>query len=122
LYNIRMTPQEKLDPPFKATEHGSIRIGNSRVTLDSVINEYKLGATAEQIAYSFPSLQLSDIYLTVAYYLIHKNEIEAYLAEQEKEANELRQHIESSSEYQKTRGELRERILARWEAQQRDVS
>ena len=117
-----MIPQDKLDPPFIATERGSIRIGSSRVTLDSVINEYKLGATAEQIAYSFPSLQLSDIYLTIAYYLLHKNEIEAYLAEQEKEANELRQHIESSPENQKTRGELRDRILARWEAQQRDVS
>lgn len=117
-----MDLQEKMDTPFVVTEYGSIRIGNSRVTIDSVVYEYKLGATAEQISYSFPSLQLADIYLTIAFYLTHKEKVEAYLAEQERTAGELRQQIESDPEHQKSSAELRQRILSRWESQQRDVS
>jgi uncharacterized protein (DUF433 family) len=62
------TLEKTLDMPFTVTEYGTIRVGASRVSLDSVIHHYKLGATAEQIAYSFPSLSLVDIHLAIAYY------------------------------------------------------
>jgi len=102
--------------PLTITEHGTIRIATSRVSLDSVVHHYKLGATAEQIAYSFPSLGLADIHLAIAYYLTHREEVEKYLRRQEAEADEIQRQIESDPEHQKTMTELRERILARWEA------
>ena len=102
--------------PLTINEQGTIRIARSRVSLDSVVHHYKLGATAEQIAYSFPSLGLADIHLAIAYYLTHREEVEEYLRRQEAEADEIQRRIESQPEHQKRMTELRERILARWEA------
>jgi uncharacterized protein (DUF433 family) len=53
--------------PLTTTEFRTIRVGNSRVSLDSVVHHYKQGATAECIADSFPSLELADIYAVIAY-------------------------------------------------------
>jgi hypothetical protein len=92
------------------------------VSLDSVVHHYKLGATAEQIAYSFPSLGLADIHLSIAYYLTHREEVEQYLRQQETEAEALKQKIESDPKHQKRMSELRERILARWAARQEAAS
>ncbi|MEK6322899.1 MAG: DUF433 domain-containing protein [Acidobacteriota bacterium] len=52
--------------PLTTTEFGTIRVGRSRVSLDSVVRHFKLGATAERIAESFPSLDLADIYAVIA--------------------------------------------------------
>ena len=109
-----MTPLETtIEVPFTVTEYGTIRIADSRVSLDSVVHHYKPGATVEQIAYSFPSLSLADIHLAIAYYLTHREEVEAYLQQQEAEADALQQRIESDPKHQKRMTELRERILAR---------
>jgi len=48
--------EETISMPLVVTEHGTIRIKGSRVSLDSIIHHFKLGATAEQIVQSFPSL------------------------------------------------------------------
>jgi hypothetical protein len=52
--------------PLRLTEDGTIRIADSRVSLDSVVHHYKLGASAEQIAQKFPALDLADIYASNA--------------------------------------------------------
>jgi uncharacterized protein (DUF433 family) len=49
--------------PLTITEFGTIRVGRSRVSLDSVVYQYEQGATAERIAESFPSLDLADVYV-----------------------------------------------------------
>jgi uncharacterized protein (DUF433 family) len=120
VYNqIAMTaPETTITVPFTLTEQGTIRIADSRVSLDSIVHHYKLGSTAEQIAYSFPSLSLADIHLAIAYYLTHRQEVEAYLRQQEVEGDALLQRIESDPKHQKRMTELRERLLARWSARQ----
>jgi uncharacterized protein (DUF433 family) len=102
--------------PLTVTEYGTIRVGDSRVSLDSVVHHYKLGATAEQIAYSFPSLRLAHIHLAIAYYLTHREAIDAYLQQQETEADTLREKIEADPVRRGEMIELRERIQARWAA------
>ena len=67
--------------PLIEDEHGVIRIGQTRVTLLSVLNEYETGASPEAIADAFPSLSLADIYATIAYYLLHQDEVDSYLGE-----------------------------------------
>jgi uncharacterized protein (DUF433 family) len=64
--------EETISMPLIVTEHGTIRIKGSRVSLDSVIHHFKLGATAEQIVQSFPSLSLGDVYSSIAYYFTHR--------------------------------------------------
>ena len=51
--------------PLEFTTDGVIRIGKTRVTLDTVIAVFKQGTTAEEIAYRYPSLKLADIYATL---------------------------------------------------------
>jgi uncharacterized protein (DUF433 family) len=97
------------DFPLRKDEHGTIRVAGTRVTLDSVVYAFRDGESAEQIALSFPTLSLRDVYLAIGYYLRHQAEVDAYLAQQEREAEEIRRVIEAS---QDTRG-IRERLLAR---------
>jgi uncharacterized protein (DUF433 family) len=97
---------------------GTIRIKGSRVSLDSIVHHFELGATAEQIVRSFPSLSLGDVYSSIAYYLTHRQEIEEYLKEQETAADALQEQLESNPDYQAEIAELRFRILGRWTAAQ----
>ena len=95
--------------PLTVWEDGSIRVAGSRVTLDSIVNEFKLGATAEQVLHSFPSVSLREIYGTIFYYLNNTEAIEEYLRQREACADETRAFIESRLDTKS----LRERILAR---------
>jgi uncharacterized protein (DUF433 family) len=104
--------------PLTTTEFGTIRVGLSRVSLDSIVYHFKQGATAERIAESFPSLDLADIYAVIAYYLANRESVEEYLRGQEAEADALQQQIESDPKQLKATNQLRERIRARQAAQQ----
>ena len=68
------------------------------------------GATPETIAQRYPTATLADVYAVVAYYLRHREDIEAYLEEREQRAQEVRQRLESQ---QGPLSDLRNRILAR---------
>ena len=95
--------------PLSMDADGVIRVGGTRVTLDTVIAAFLDGATAEEITYQYPSLSLADVYSTIAYYLRQCNEVEAYLQRRQEQAGTNRQQIESRL---KLAG-VRERLLAR---------
>jgi uncharacterized protein (DUF433 family) len=80
--------------PLAITKDGVVRVGRTRVTLDTVITAFLEGATAEEILDQYPSLDLSDIYSTIGYYLRHKAEVESYLQERQKISVEVRQDAE----------------------------
>ncbi|MGB3402663.1 MAG: DUF433 domain-containing protein [Microcoleaceae cyanobacterium] len=65
--------------PLQTTADGVVRVGKTRVTLDTVVAVFKQGATAEEIVYRYPSLKLADVYATIAFYLNHESDVEAYL-------------------------------------------
>jgi uncharacterized protein (DUF433 family) len=100
--------------PLTQWDDGTFRITGSRVPIDTIIYHFKLGATAEEIGYKFPSLQLADIYGAIYYYLANRGEVEEYLRKQEAEGDAVQQRIESDPEYQQSKAEMRERLLARW--------
>jgi uncharacterized protein (DUF433 family) len=77
-------------PPFRWDEAGGIRIGNSRVTLDSLLAAYHNGSTPEEIAVQYPVLRLEEIYSAIAYYLSHRQEIDNYLSERHQKAEKQR--------------------------------
>jgi len=82
-----------LPAPLKAWADGTIRVGSSRVLLDLVVHHFKQGASAEQIQHSFPSLKLRDVYGAIFYYLEHTEDIETYLAGQERLGDEMERLI-----------------------------
>ena len=79
------------------------------MTLDSLVHQFKSGATAEQIQEDFPSLALRDIYAIIAYYLQHSKEVDDYLREQAQAAKELRSEVESTLGTGAVRDRLRQR-------------
>jgi uncharacterized protein (DUF433 family) len=97
-------------PPLRQDASGALRIGSSRVLIELVIRAFQDGATPEAIAQRYPTAPLADIYAVIAYYLRHRQELEAYLAEREQRAQEVRQRIER---HQGDLADLRRRILAR---------
>jgi uncharacterized protein (DUF433 family) len=103
--------------PLVATPDGTIRVGRTRVSLDSVIHHFKLGASAEQIAHKFPALNLAEVYAAITYYLNHGREIEDYLRQQEAAEDETQAQIEAAPGYSSAAADLRERLLARWREQ-----
>jgi uncharacterized protein (DUF433 family) len=96
-------------PPFRWDEAGGIRIGSSRVTLDSILASYHNGSTPEEIAIQFSVLRLEDLYSTIAYYLNHPQEIESYLEQRDQQAQQLRQQLTQKHNLV----DLRQRLLAR---------
>ncbi len=81
--------------PLKTNADGVVRVGNTRVTLDTVIAVFKQGTTAEEIVYRYPSLRLADVYATIAFYLNHQQEVETYLQQRQQQAQEIRKMNEA---------------------------
>jgi uncharacterized protein (DUF433 family) len=99
-------------PPLRWDSLGALRVGRSRVLVELVIHAFQDGATPEAIAQRYPTVTLADIYAVIAYYLRHREEIEAYLDAREQRAEEVRQNIER---HQGALADLRQRLRARRE-------
>jgi uncharacterized protein (DUF433 family) len=90
-----MTLAIALEPtPIETDSHGVVRVAKTRVTLDTVVTAFLEGCTPEEIGEQYPSLQLSDIYLVIGYYLRHRDEVHTYLAERQSQANVIQQEAE----------------------------
>jgi len=63
-------------------ENGVYRVGDTRVMLDSVIAAFHQGHSAETIRQEYPALTLEEVYGSIAYYLAHAEEMDAYLRAQ----------------------------------------
>lgn len=78
-------------PPLAADAAGTFRVGNSRVTLDTVVSAFRDGATAEEIAEQYPAISLGQVYAVIAFYLAHTAEVDDYLKAREQRSAEVRQ-------------------------------
>lgn len=72
--------------PLRPDPHGVVRVGGTRMTLESVLHAYLDGESAEGIAERFPALYLADVHATIAWFLRHRTDAEAYLAAAHAEA------------------------------------
>src|SRR5438132_14415464 len=93
--------------PLIRTKDGVFRILCARVSLDSIVQQFRSGATAEQIQEDFPSVSLSDVYSVIAYYLQHEQEVDNYLTHQRDQASQLRREIEKTVKSDTLRERLR---------------
>jgi uncharacterized protein (DUF433 family) len=82
-------------PPLATDSAGVVRVAGTRVTLDTVVAAFHDGASAEEIAEQYPSLQLSDVYAVIGYYLRCKTEVHEYLAAREDHATDVRDENEA---------------------------
>jgi uncharacterized protein (DUF433 family) len=69
-----------------------IRIKGTRIGIEFVIQDYRLGASPEEIVLRYPSLALEQVHAVIIYYLHHRESTDAYverwLAESRKEWRE----------------------------------
>ena len=96
--------------PLRLDEQGTIRVGQSRVTLDVVIAAYHRGVSPETIAQQFPAVTLAEIYGTITYYLQHQPEMDHYLSERVATADALLHHLEAGANPVGLRAALQARL------------
>jgi uncharacterized protein (DUF433 family) len=96
-------------PPLRLEEDGTIRVGDTRVTFDTVILSYLRGETPADIVDAYDVLTLADVHAAIAYYHRNQDEVRAYLQRRGEEARQLRALIEARQGPQPTREEMLER-------------
>jgi uncharacterized protein (DUF433 family) len=108
---VVMTPTIHADPvPLRVDETGTLRVGNTRITLDVFLADHRRGMTPEQIVAQLDTLTLPDVYGTLAYYYRHQTELDEYLKRRREQADRMQREIEAT---QPTFAELKARLLAR---------
>ena len=86
------------DPlPLRVDETGVIRVGQSRITLDVLLQYWRLGMSPHEITRGLDTLSLADVHGALAYYYRHQSEMDDYLRRREEEAEKLRQEIETAN-------------------------
>jgi uncharacterized protein (DUF433 family) len=91
-------------PPLRMDE-GAVRVGNSRVSLDLVVEQYENGMSPEDMVRAYDSLELADVHAAIAYYLRHEDEVRGYLKRRSEQAEALKASIEIQHS-RPSRGEL----------------
>jgi uncharacterized protein (DUF433 family) len=82
-------------PPLAVDANGTVRVGGTRVTLDTVVGAFRAGETVDQIAEQYPAVTLADIYAAVSYYLRHRESVESYLVDRQRKAEGVRRTLEA---------------------------
>jgi uncharacterized protein (DUF433 family) len=95
--------------PLHTDPQGVIRVGKTRVTLDTVVTAFLEGASAEEIREQYSSLDLSDIYAVISCYLRNQAEVDGYLSTRQNDAAERRQ----AAEQRFSPVGIRDRLLSR---------
>ena len=95
--------------PLITTPEGAVRVTGTRVPLETVVRAFRQGATPEEIAQDFPTMTLAQVYAVLAYYLGHREAVDAYIAERAAVSDVARTAHEARFD---PRG-IRARLLAR---------
>ncbi len=97
--------------PFHQIPDGTIRIGDTRVSLETIIDSYLLGQRPEEIHSGFPFIDLADIHAIIAYYLKNREAVDRYLAEQEADSQRILAELAEIPGNAEKRQALTERCL-----------
>ena len=100
---------QAIPPPLQFDAHEVCRVAGTRVTLLTLIDAFHEGATPEEIYQEYPSVPLADVYGVIAFYLGHREEIDAYLETVREHEAQVIEQIKSRSPL----AEIRRRLLAR---------
>ena|SRR5260221_4576026 len=84
-----------MDVPLRTDDDGVIRVGKTRVTLETIIARHQAGDSPEDIHKGFPTVALGDIYAVIAYYLSHREAVDEYIRRVEQEGEKIRHKFEA---------------------------
>ncbi len=94
---------------LRAGEDGVLRVGATRVTLETLVAAFQDGATAEEIVQQYPSIELADVYSVIGYFLHNRDAVEVYSRRREQTALAVR--VENERQFDPCG--IRARLLAR---------
>lgn len=69
----------ELENYFEFIDQEAIRIKGTRVGIETVLCDYKEGASPEEIVLRYPTLSLEQVHATLLYYLANREKVETYL-------------------------------------------
>ncbi len=95
--------------PLRIDSEGVMRVADTRITLDILVQAHLDGATPEQIVQAYPVLELADVFAVLGCFLRRQEELAGYLQGRRLEAAQVRSEIEDRTNL---RG-MRERLEAR---------
>ena len=102
-------PTSSLPTALRIDADGVYRLGESRVTWDTLMYWYDQGIDPEGFVQKFPSAKIADVYTAIGYALDHWDEIQEYLRKSREHAEEVRRENEARF----PPDGIRERLLAR---------
>lgn len=109
-----MAFEVRTDPaPLRVDNSGTVRVGDSRVTLDILVGAFKLGASAEEIAEQYPTVRLCDVHSVLGYYLRRQDEVDEYLNAREADAKRIRLEVKQRFPPVESRARLMKRHASR---------
>lgn len=85
-----------MDHPYIEYRDGGYWVRGMRVSLDSLVYQWREGLSPESIKRDFPVLSLKQVYGAITYYLEHQEEIDEYLKRAEAEEGEVRERIRAA--------------------------
>ncbi|MEB3337733.1 MAG: DUF433 domain-containing protein [Leptolyngbyaceae bacterium] len=72
----------QLEDDFNFLAPDDIRLKDTRIGIETILFDYLFRAkTPEEIANTYPSLKLEQVYATVLYYLHNKQAVDAYMTD-----------------------------------------
>ena len=74
-----------------------LRVKGTRVGVEQIVDRYKDGAIAEQIAIDFPALTLEQVHGVIAYYLRNQPDLEDYLRRCEETSAKMQRDVDSQT-------------------------
>jgi uncharacterized protein (DUF433 family) len=101
------------DPvPLRVDESGTIRVGDTRITLDVLMGYLLAGVSPEEMVSEewYPALSLADVHGVLAYYYRHQAELDEYLKLRREQAERTQAAIEAN---QPTFAAVKARLLDR---------
>ena len=79
---------------LRTDSDGVVRMGHTRISLDTIIQAFKDGSSSEEIVIQYPVLELADVYAVIGFYLKNRVEVDAYLTREESDAAIIRASVE----------------------------
>ncbi len=104
-----MLAATELHVPLAEDPHGVIRVGGTRVTLESIVTAWRQGATPEEVAMQFPSVGVDDLYLVFGWVFRNRKAVDNYVQERQALADDTEQKVRHSLGLT----DLRDRLQAR---------
>lgn len=97
ILSAAMQAFEARPPPLTMGTDGAVWVTGTRVSLETIVTAFDSGATAEEIAQQYPSVDLASVYGVISYVLGHRPEVDTYMRRRADHAAEVRAKIEAAT-------------------------